>query len=42
MDSLVVTEPARLPNEIWPRVTITATAIAATIMDKRIKTIFRN
>jgi hypothetical protein len=33
-------EPAKLPNELWRRATEIATAIAATIVDKTIKTIF--
>jgi hypothetical protein len=37
--SLAIPEPAKLPNELWHRGTEIATAIAATIMDNRIKTI---
>jgi hypothetical protein len=38
--SLAIPERVKLPNELWRQVTEIATAIAATIMDKRIKTIF--
>jgi hypothetical protein len=37
MDSLAIPEPDKLPNEEW--IIEMATAIAAMIMDKRIKTI---
>jgi len=39
ISSRATPEPAKLPNEEW--IIEIATAIAATIMDKRIKTIFR-
>ena len=39
--SLAIPEPAKLPNELRHRGTEIATAIAAKIIDKRIKTIFR-
>jgi hypothetical protein len=39
MDSLAITDPDKLPNDEW--IIKIATAIAATIMDKRIKTILQ-